>query len=88
MWRLIQEKQKTLNKIGLSIDSFDNVSVSNQVGSKPDSIPRCLNTDITDFDTLDISAYFKSPEKKNDRSKDDLCLFDDGMDDIFSNLDV
>ncbi|KRT78671.1 helicase [Oryctes borbonicus] len=90
MWRLIQDKQQTLNKIGLSKESFDNVTVSKQnfAASSPSK----------NFPTLDIRSYFISPERNasstaainvNPREDvEEMDVFDDGMDDILSNLNV
>lgn len=90
MWNLLLEKQKTLNQIGLFNESFENVSVSKQGGKSIEPVQTdCFNTELTSFNTLDISAYLecfdKKPETKTAEIED---CFNDGMDDVFSSLDI
>ncbi|GJQ85471.1 hypothetical protein Trydic_g23894 [Trypoxylus dichotomus] len=90
MWRLIQDKQATLNKIGLSKGSFDNVTVSKQDVSGRDRALDSPNKSTTNFSTLDISSYFTSSAALSANADEDeqMNVFDDGMDDILSNLNV
>lgn len=70
IWPMLQNKQKILNEVGLSKDSYQEVSVSFQKLQKDEKIASCLDTGVTSVNTLDISTYFKSPEiKKNVISK-------------------
>ncbi|KAI4457252.1 dna annealing helicase and endonuclease zranb3 family member [Holotrichia oblita] len=95
MWHIIQEKQQTLNQIGLSKESFDNVSVSKQSITKKESITDYLDPSTTTCRTLDISSYFTSPKKQTEstttselNTSNSMDFFDDGMDDVLSKLDV
>ena len=96
IWALLQTKQKILKEIGLSEDSFDDVSVIDHNMSYSEALPKCLNTSITDFHTLDITTFFKSPEKKTEIDDnvqnvevsciDAMELFNDDFDEVLSNV--
>ncbi|XP_057660326.1 SWI/SNF-related matrix-associated actin-dependent regulator of chromatin subfamily A-like protein 1 [Diorhabda carinulata] len=75
IWPLLQEKQRTLNAVGLCPDSFKEVTVSKQ------KVSDSLNSAVGSSDS-DIRNYF-TPEKKRkiDRLDD---IFDDGFDDMLS----
>lgn len=99
MWHIIQQKQQTLNQIGLSKESFDNVAVRKQSLTRKESTRDYLNgstTTTTNCRTLDITSYFISPKKQTESSPTSemnssfsIDLFDDdSMDDILSKLDV
>lgn len=95
VWPLLQSKQKILEEIGLSKDSFDNVSVHKQDSSNGESLAECLDTGITSANTLDITSYFKTPEKvKKREGRSDVSdsakmdVFNDDFDDIVSNINL
>nr|CAI5846457.1 unnamed protein product [Callosobruchus analis] len=81
IWSLLQEKQKTLNEVGLSRDSFDAVPVSNP------TITDKLNKPTTSMNT--IADYFSERRKNphtseaSDTTVGDLeNVFNDGFDEI------
>ncbi|KAJ3645103.1 hypothetical protein Zmor_022790 [Zophobas morio] len=86
IWPMLQEKQKILEEVGLSKDSFDKVSVSKQP-SDASELTEDLNVTLnrTSANTLDISCYFKN---ENTNLGDTSDIFDDGLDDVFSTMDL
>lgn len=88
IWPMLQEKQKILNGIGLCKDYYEDVTVSKQSNSCNQNVADCLNSSLTSANTLDISSYFSSPNKKKEKNIDLNNVFDDGMDDVFANVDI
>lgn len=92
IWPMLQSKQKILGEAGLCKDSFDNVAVNKQKVESVAPIADCLGSAITSANTLDITTYFKSPEKVAvgaaggclDNSEN---VFDDDFDDIVKDLE-
>lgn len=83
---MLQSKQKILGEAGLCKDSFDNVTVVNkQTAESSGVIADCLGSSFTAAHTLDISTYFKSPEKQAKNEQRDV--FDDDFDDIVRDLE-
>lgn len=83
IWPMLQDKQKILGEAGLCKDSFDNVTVNKQKVESSGPIADCLGGNLTVAHTLDISNYFKSPEKPSNFQG----VFDDDFDDIVKDLD-
>lgn len=89
---MLQNKQKILEEVGLSRDSFDNVSITKQETETVNRLTENLDISFnrTTANTLDITTYFKDTknESKSENSFDESDIFDDGLDDILGNLDV
>lgn len=85
IWPMLQSKQKILGEAGLCKDSFDNVTVNKQTAESSGVIADCLGNSFTAAHTLDISSYFKSPEKRAKNEQHDV--FDDDFDDIVKDLE-
>ncbi|KAJ8981754.1 hypothetical protein NQ317_004934 [Molorchus minor] len=84
IWTLLQEKQDTLKEIGLSKDSFDNMSLKQQCSN--DNVTDGLNiSSIGESSFRDITSYF-TPEKKRKHSQTDDDVFNDGFDDILCKV--
>lgn len=87
IWPMLQNKQKILGEAGLCKDSFDNVTVNKQIVECAAPIADCLGRGLTSAHTLDITSYFKSPEKSVNNSEVYESVFDDDFDDIVKDLD-
>lgn len=88
IWPMLQSKQKILGEAGLCKDSFDNVAVNKQSAENSTPIADCLGNSFTSAHTLDITTYFKSPEKSVGVSEvvsEDV--FDDDFEEIVKDLD-
>lgn len=95
IWPLLLNKQKILEEIGLSKDSFNNVAVNKQDSTNGESLAECLNTGVTSANTLDITTYFKSPGKIRKCEEESIVsdsaqmdLFNDDFDEIVSNINL
>lgn len=75
IWPLLQEKQRTLNAVGLCRDSFQQVTVSEY------KISDSLNCTVGSNES-DIRNYFTPEKKRKIEQFDDV--FDDGFDDMLS----
>lgn len=84
---MLQSKQKILGEAGLCKDSFDNVAVNKQTAESNGVIADCLGSSFTSAGTLDITSYFKSPQKTASVSEVPQDVFDDDFDDIVKDLD-
>lgn len=84
---MLQSKQKILGEAGLCKDSFDNVTVNQQKADNSGPIADCLGSSFTSAHTLDITTYFKSPEKSTNKSNMYEDVFDDDFDDLVKDLD-
>lgn len=87
IWPLLQSKQKILKEAGLSKDSFENVSVNKQDCTKNLDTAEFLNSSITCMNTLDITSYFKSPEKSDKDSRDKIEFGNDDFDELVGKMD-
>lgn len=86
---MLQSKQKILGEAGLCKDSFDNVTINKQKVESTSPIANCLGNSFTSAHTLDITTYFKSPEKPvvnvvNNEFED---VFNDDFEEIVKDLD-
>lgn len=99
IWPLLQEKQRTLNQVGLCKSNFEDLEIKKQNISM---VTKGLDLNISSISSNkeDIRTYF-TPEKKrkiddkivlNDRTvSSDFCdnsVFDDGLDDLFCDIDI
>ncbi|XP_072396063.1 SWI/SNF-related matrix-associated actin-dependent regulator of chromatin subfamily A-like protein 1 [Diabrotica undecimpunctata] len=77
IWPLLQEKQRTLNAVGLCRDSFESVGVSKQKSRVSSD-----NVDSLHLSGNDITNYFTPKKRKIEELDEDI--FDDGFDDLLS----
>lgn len=94
IWPLLQEKQRTLNQVGLCKDNFNEVVIKKQNSS---FVTDGIDLDISGIDSKarDIRDYF-TPEKKRklmdnsvakDSSVDELDdMLNDGLDDLLCDI--
>ncbi|XP_967843.2 SWI/SNF-related matrix-associated actin-dependent regulator of chromatin subfamily A-like protein 1 [Tribolium castaneum] len=82
IWPMLQSKQKILEEVGLSRDSFENVSITKQ---ETENYKENLNVSLnrTSANTLDITSYFK--DAQNESLED---VFNDDLDSLLCDIDV
>jgi len=68
IWPLLQEKQNILGEMGLSKSELADVDVKSQASYQP-SYENLNGLRLTDAQTMDITCYFNTPEKKLIRVK-------------------
>ncbi|VEN34268.1 unnamed protein product [Callosobruchus maculatus] len=86
IWSLLQEKQKTLNEVGLSRDSFDAVAVKDYTITNDQNISNGPTTSINTIDGFLEKRKKPQSSEANDTTLDDLeNVFNDGFDEILLN---